>query len=83
MRISFTRNAEKERQEKNKIRRETKPKWEYFSSESLVEVVHAAKDMGWKDNQVQVRKSGTFYIIEPYEEGCGCRGLLKYKDFFD
>jgi hypothetical protein len=44
--------------------------------------------MGWKDKKVQVRYveddgGHITYYVEPYEKGCGCKGILKYKDFFD
>lgn len=73
--------------EKKNLEEKTKPSWELYSGPSIVEAVRQAKDMGWKQKKVQVRYeegvNGITYYIEPYEKGCGCRGLLKYRDFFD
>jgi len=69
-------------------RREKQRKsWEIFKSVSMVETVRKARDLGWKDKQVQVRifqrPEGDEYLIEPYEGECGCHNILKYDDFFD
>lgn len=78
MSVKFTGEAEKER---------TSTTWELLKTHSLVKAVHTARDEGWKEKKVQVRyedtAEGTFYYVEPYEKGCGCRGILKYRDFFD
>lgn len=61
-------------------------KWEYASSEDLDFIIQEAVRLGWKDNQVQVKRyqddkgKYTFYI-EPYEEDCSCPSLLKYEDY--
>lgn len=86
MSVKLTGEAEKERIS-NAAHARTKPTWEHFRTLSIVEAVHKARDMGWAEKAVQVRteqiKSDQFeFIIEPYEEGCGCRGLLKYSNFF-
>lgn len=84
MRILFTKHAEKQRQDAN---RERRAKWEYFVSSNAVEALHKARDMGWGDDKVQVRRNIVAgeeqFTIEPYEPGCGCRGLLRYGDFFN
>ena len=86
MRIRFTKDVEKERVEKQKETHYNST-WEYYSGTSLVEALHKARDMGWKDKKVQVRhiksEEGITYFVEPYEQGCGCHGILKYGDFFD
>jgi len=60
-------------------------KWQICSSTNRDVIVAQAIKLGWADNKVQVRKERglkvMWYIIEPYEEGCACRNLLKYKDF--
>lgn len=83
MSIKLTGEAEKER-----LRNRSLPKWGLFSSISLVKALHFARDNGWADKKVQVRfeKIGTDivnYIVEPYEEGCSCRSLLRYSDYFE
>jgi hypothetical protein len=79
MKVEFTKDVEEER-----VNRAT---WDAFSSRSIVEVVHKAKELGWAEKKVQVRSEktgkGIMYYIEPYEEGCGCMGMLRYGDFFD
>lgn len=86
MRVEFTKDAEKKRVETKDKKRHTNT-WEYYSGDSIVEATRLARDMGWKEYKVQVRyvQSGdkTTYYVEPFEDGCGCRGILKYKDFFD
>ena len=64
-----------------------KAKWELFSSTSLVEAVHKARDLGWADKKVQVRADednygNRTYIVEPFEKDCGCPSMLKYADYF-
>lgn len=62
------------------------PTWELLKTTSLVHALHKAKDLGWKDKDVQVRvESGieTTYYVEPFEKDCGCPNILKYADFFD
>jgi hypothetical protein len=55
-------------------------KWEIFSSKNMQQTFNEAKRLGWLENKVQVRKyfdeEGTHYIIEPYEEGCSCSGII-------
>lgn len=84
--IKLTKDAEKERVETKEQKRHTKT-WEYYSGPSLVQATRLARDMGWKEYKVQVRYietgSENTYFVEPFEDGCGCRGILKYKDFFD
>jgi hypothetical protein len=82
MGVEFTQDAE--------VRRvlEPKPTWELFSSTSLVQALHKARDMGWKNKEIQVRaeKLGTDrmnYIIEPFERDCECPNILRYSDYFD
>lgn len=86
MGVKFTAQAEKERIANNQARREI-PKWELLETDNIVEALHFAKDAGWKEDKVQVRyvRNGdiTTYFVEPYEKGCGCRGILKYKEFFN
>jgi hypothetical protein len=83
MDIRLTSEVEKER---NAQPKQPSP-WEHLKTESLVEAVHKARDMGWRERKVQVRAEQTGpeafnYYVEPYEKGCGCRGLLKYNDYF-
>lgn len=81
MRIGFTKDVEKERINPSK------PVWEFLETTSIVEALHKARDMGWKEDKVQVRfvKTGdiTTYFVEPFEKNCGCRGILKYGEYFD
>lgn len=62
--------------------------WEFYRSASLVEIVHKARDLGWAEKKVQVRREivaddALEFIIEPYEgQFCNCPGILKYDDFF-
>lgn len=81
MKVEFTKDAEEGRINPNK------PTWEFLETTNLVQALHKARDMGWKENKVQVRyvKAGdiTTYFVEPYEKGCGCRGILKYKEYFN
>ncbi len=83
MGVRFTADVEKERVINIKA-----PTWELLRSVSIVQAIHFARDNGWKDKKVQVRveitPSNTLeYIVEPYEEGCSCRGLLKYDTYYD
>lgn len=82
MKFEFSSDAEKQRL----AQRNVKPKWEYLETSNIVEAVHHAKDMGWKEDKVQVRyvtRDGeTTYFVEPFEKNCGCRGILKYKEYF-
>ena len=89
MSVKFSAEVEKEERELRRKMQEKqdKPRWEIFRSGSLVEAVHKARDLGWADKKVQVKKeviaeNTLDYVIEPYEEGCRCRGLLDYDDFF-
>lgn len=82
MNVELSHVAEAKRQ------KEKLPKWGLLTTKSVVEAVHFARDNGWKDKKVQVRFETTInnnvqYIVEPYEEGCGCRGLLRYKDYYE
>jgi len=59
-----------------------------FSSGSLVQTLHKARELGWKEKKVQVRleRLGTDmleYIVEPFEKDCGCPNMLRYSDYFD
>lgn len=67
-----------------------KTKWELYKTESLVDVVKRATNLGWAENKVQVKgyQKGISvegpimeYVIEPYEKDCGCSSLLKYSDY--
>ena len=86
MRVGFTRDTEKNRVANEQQLRQNS-KWEIERSTSMVPILRKAKDLGWYENKVQVRvetsDQGNEYVIEPFEEGCGCRGLLKYSHFFD
>jgi hypothetical protein len=73
--------------EKRHVAQERGKTWEYYSGPSLVEAVRDARDRGWEIKKVQVRyvrqeDNMVTYYVEPYEEGCGCKGLLKFKDFY-
>ena len=87
MGVELTSEAERKRIARNQERntQEPKGKWELYSGPSIVQAVHRAKDLGWKEQRVQVRydKDNELYYVEPFEDGCGCRGMLKYSDFFD
>lgn len=77
MKIQTTQQAEKER---------IANKWEYQRG-GLVKILREARDMGWEQDKVQVRRemldNGEFeYIIEPYEPGCGCKGKIRFQDYF-
>ena len=83
MSVQFTSDVERKRMEKRTL----KTTWEFYTGDSLVTAVRTARDMGWKDNKVQVRFEKNednipIYYVEPYEKNCGCRGILKYKDYF-
>lgn len=83
MSVKLSHEAEKER-----IAAIEKPTWSLFESTSLVEALHFAKEHGWFKSEVQVRqenrgKDYAWFIVEPYEEGCSCRGILRYSDYFD
>lgn len=87
MKVRFTRDVEKERILENQQRRQTTT-WEILKTPSIVEAVRTARDMGWKENKVQVRfervdETTKIYYVEPYEAGCGCRGILKYDHYFN
>lgn len=61
--------------------------WSLYESPNLFDVIRKAKEMGWEQNKVQVRGewingNESMFFIEPYEDGCGCKGLLRYKDFW-
>jgi len=82
MSVKLTGEAERER-----IQNKVLPKWGLYSDTSIVKALHFARANGWAEKKVQVRleKHGediVEYIVEPYEKGCGCRGLLKYRDYF-
>jgi hypothetical protein len=83
MKMLFSGAEEKKRLEERAI----KPKWEYLETTNIVEALHHARDMGWKEDKVQVRyvtmDRVTTYLVEPFEKNCGCRGILKYMEYFD
>jgi len=63
-------------------------KWAIFTSYSIVETVHKARDMGWAEKKVQVRAEEDYatgirtYSIEPFEKECKCPSILIYDDYF-
>lgn len=82
MTVEFTSDAENKR-----IKRENSPTWALFSSTSLVKTLKTAQEMGWKEGKIQVRQERTTedsftYLIEP-NDNCGCKGILRYSDYFD
>ena len=87
--VILTNVREKERIQELQVKREgNKESWEFIRTSSLVQALHTAKDMGWKYNKVQVRvekisDTEREYLVEPYEEGCGCKGILKYNQYFN
>lgn len=89
MDIKFSADAEAERLRQRPYNSSGAAKsWSMHETTSLVDALHTAKKLGWKEKKVQVREEeisdGEFvYYVEPWEKGCGCRGLLRYKDFFD
>lgn len=87
MSVRFSTEQEKDELEARKKARDDFS-WEHYRTGSLVDAVHRAKSMGWFFKKVQVREEvvaedSVEYVIEPYENGCSCRGLLKYADFFE
>jgi len=86
MKVGYTKDVEKKRVELIEENRHNST-WELHNGTNIVEALHKAKELGWKEDKVQVRyeniDNNITYYVEPYEKGCGCRGLLKYKDFFD
>lgn len=91
MKVQLSKDVEKSRISKwSDIRKrltEGRSRWEFLTTTSQVEALHYAKENGWKENKVQVRYTqtveGYIFQVEPYEKNCGCKGILKYKDFFD
>lgn len=79
MKIGFTKDAEKLRIEQQR----QLTSWDLGSTTSLVEAVRQARDLGWKDKKVQVRREHLTYYIEPFEKDCGCPNILKYEDYFE
>jgi hypothetical protein len=85
MSVKFTQEAEVDRINN---RAKSSSGWALYESSSLPEALHWARDNGWKDGKVQVRAERVSdiefrYYVEPFEKGCGCRGILRYGDFFD
>ena len=82
--VKFTQQAENERIAREQAARKS---WSILETPSLVKATQYAREIGWKENKVQVRgeptTEGMVYYVEPYEEGCGCRGILKYREFFE
>lgn len=81
MSVRFTSDVEKERVE-NRAK-----KWELLTTESLVHALHYARDHGWKDKKVQVRRNRIDdyryeYTVEPFERDCSCPNVLKFEDYF-
>lgn len=85
MGVELSANVERRRIESSKERNAPNNKWELYSDDSIVRALHKAKEMGWKEQRVQVRydQDNELYYVEPFEKNCGCKGMLKYKDFFD
>lgn len=81
MKVEFTQDVEKRRVQQNRQLQGTT--WQLASTTSLVEAVRKARDLGWKDKEVQVRKEGYTYYVEPFEKECGCPNMLKYEDYFE
>lgn len=81
MSVEFTQDAE--------VRRvQSRVSWEFLSSLNMVQALRTARDLGWKEKKVQVRVEQKAddvleYIVEPYEKDCGCKGILRYRDYFD
>ena len=85
--VRFSADVEREEQELRAQQRE-KVSWEIYRTKSIVDAVHTAKKQGWKDKLIQVRlerlgEDTVEYVLEPYESGCGCAGLLRYEDYFE
>lgn len=82
MKMRFTKDAELERIEEDKV------SWELFSGTSVAKALRTARDLGWKDKKVQVRVERIGddmlkYYVEPFEKDCSCPHMLKYSDWFD
>lgn len=60
--------------------------WEYYTSTNFKEVTERAREMGWKNREVQVRVEFHDYVahyyIEPFERDCQCPNILNYKKIF-
>lgn len=53
--------------------------WSLASSIDKEYIFELAESWGWRENRVQVKRHvglDTWYIIEPYEEGCSCPDLV-------
>lgn len=87
MGVRYTQDAENARVAESVKNREQASSYEYLKTTSLVEAVHFARDNGWKEKKVQVRveiiDSIETLFVEPFERDCGCKGLLRYADFYD
>jgi hypothetical protein len=86
MPVKLTKDAERERAQREMEAR-GKPKYEYLKTTSIVQAVRYARDNGWEHNKVQVRREYGddalwYFYVEPYEPGCGCKSLLRYKDYY-
>lgn len=66
--------------------RPPRPTWEIMRSFEKDVIIENALGMGWADKKIQVKQHQINpelweYIIEPYEEDCGCPSLLRYEDY--
>lgn len=86
MEIYFSKDQEQKRVLKVQKDRAVRKTWEFITTTNIVEALRVARDLGWKDKKVQVRMNKedevVEYVVEPYEAGCGCTGLLKYDQYF-
>lgn len=78
--VIFTGDAEKRRTKRAQKAR--KAKWELLITESEQEATTFAKENGWADKKVQVRRSGIYFTVEPFEKDCTCPDILKFNDYF-
>lgn len=85
MSVEFTKDYEAKRVENEQKKRESRS-WDLFNTNSLVKAVRFAKENGWAENKVQVREERhtdySTYYVEPFESNCGCKGILRYSDFY-
>ena len=80
MSILFMQEYENKRlSERGKI----KPKWEYGEYPHYDQALDAAERLGYNEHKVQIRRimgeDGMKFLIEPYEENCGCAQVMQYK----
>lgn len=55
--------------------------WEFGRFISEQQAVNFARNNGWKDKKVQMRRvyeqDTTFFLVEPWEEDCRCPNIIQ------